>query len=382
MSSKRVTDILFDPETCIMTVVYNNCDSKSFSIEGCDDTTPDDEQPGDTPPPFPQDDVRCRVAVKMAGYIVTSRYIDFYNAITPESVLVPPILAGIVTAKIATYTWAITTFDGLYSFATFSLISGDRDTALDEYNTSPTTVINAVAEALYCVLPGSGELSVQVIEAFRTALNDLGSVTYSRLAEFMGIYPLENLRNEAFAASLTVDEVDCDGFDCGDFSGLECADQYITWTDIAENPYPGWYGVNGMINTSAWEGDTTEIGDVPFNTTRTASHAWDCTAPQGQTVGIGVQRVFDPPCTVHYLRGSATKNQTTRIRRICVYRRYDDGKYVVLQNVNQTGLVNTVFSSSWSGDDIAVTEVLWLFITERTDAALHMTATGSQINTD
>lgn len=360
--SKRVTNIVV--EDCTLTVVFSDCTTAIYDISNCGDKTPVPEQPGPGPDPHPTPEVRCRVAVHMAAQIVTNRYIDFLNAATPASVASFGVgLAAVVSAKLAAWAWSAALYPSLYTFGFNAVTSGDRDTALTEYNAAPQTVIDTVAEVLYCVLPSTGAINEQTREIFRVALEGLGSVTYTRLAEFLGIYPLERLRDEAFEASVTTDTVDCSSFDC-ESGGIPsgCATEVLDWSEIGATP-AGWESA-GVMNFAGWTGDLDGIdnGDTDYSCTREPNDDWrnNDMATTGNPGKIGIRYVLAAPCVVTRIRFQySVGNGNTK--RMYVGVKTTSGVYTILKRQQFDVISPFGVSIDWNNEPPVEVEEIYFF---------------------
>lgn len=382
--SKRVTDVVF--ENCTATVYYSDCTHITFDISNCGDKTPEEQKPGDSPDPHPTPDVRCRVAVHMAAQIVTSRYIDFLNAATPASVASFGVgLAGVVSAKLAAWAWSVALYPDLYAFGFTTVTSGDRDTALTAYDADPDAVLFEVGQALYCVLPETGAIDETTRELFRGVLNGLGGALYTRLAEFLGIYPLERLRDEAFEASITTDAVDCELFDCdGSPSGSACAPVDITWSSIGVTP-AAWENIAGNIDASAWDGDTSAIeecgvGLVDYTASRSSLQAWLHSGAAGQCIGVGLRYTPDAPCVVSHVAFDYQKNTGNSIALIIAVKRASDGVYQVLSSQVRAAIQPLSGALVWSGSPIAATEIVFLVHSGSSTGTFEMRITKCKVN--
>lgn len=366
--SKRVIDIFV--ENCMLTVKYSDCTEIVWPISNCGDKTPEPEKPGDPPDPHQQPDTVCRIALKVPVGIVTDRYIDFLNAATPASVASFGVgLAAVVSAKLAAYAWSAALYPSLYAFGFNMVTSGDRDTALATYNADPTGTIAIVQEILYCLLPANGAISDQTRQIFRAALVAQGGVFFVRLAEFLGIYPLERLRDEAFEASITTDTVSCT-FDCGEAEvPAGCGSQFFDWDGIGATPST-WVSDQGAIDTSSWSGDPMTI--FPTSSTYTAELAtrgvnqeWNAigaVSPGGNALRY-LSLVWTPetPCTITHLGMSTISNSGggTKTAHIAV-QLLDNSWHLLTQVVSTPAPVPDNLGLPWSGDPITVKAVRFI----------------------
>lgn len=367
--SKRVTDVFV--ENCTITVKYSDCTQVTYSVENCGDKTPVEQQPGDIPDPHPTPDVRCRVALKMATQIVTNRYIDFLNAATPASVASFGVgLAAVVSAKIAAWAWSAALYPALYSFGFTAVTSGDRDAALTTYNADPSGIEETIAEIIYCILPDSGAIDDQTRQIMRAAIEGVGGAFYVRLAEFLGIYPLERLREEAFEASITTDTISCT-FDCGG-AGIPsgCGALYYQWVDVAATPGTFVSDV-GVIDPSSWLGEAmilTPTGATTYTAelaTRGANEDWQAigaASPTGNALRY-MSLVWTPetPCTVtelgvHTISNSGGGSKTVHI----VAQLMDDTWTMLKQYLSTPAPVPDSLNLQWEGTPITVKAVRFI----------------------
>lgn len=383
--SRRVTDVIV--ENCVLTVKYSDCTSVSWSIANCGDTTPEPEKPGPGPDPHPTPDVRCRVAVHMAAQIVTNRYIDFLNAATPASVASFGVgLAAVVSAKLAAWAWSAALYPGLYVFGFDAVTFGDRDAALTVYNADSQAVLDIVAEALYCVLPSSGAIDITTVEVLRSALNGIGETIYTLLAEFLGMYPLERLRDEAFEASITTDAVDCAEFACGGVpSGDPCAEVDVTWTAVAATPAT-WENVAGTIDTSGWEGDTDGItqsppgSNVDYTASRGSNENWVHSGASNTAIGVAIRYTPDVPCVITDAQFAYSKNAPNSILLAIVGRRASDGVYQVLKKEVRPAVQPLSGQLVWTGSPIALSEVLFIVHSSANSGTAQVRITANKVN--
>jgi len=229
---------------------------------------------------------------------------------------------------------------------------------------------------LYNAVGSDGNIDVQVWEEFLGRVGARSGIPHDDLAVFLeNNIPLYIARTEAFIST-------GGSFDCTTCDGVLCPEEYREWESIAAAEVEGWTGVNGSVDVTGWEGDTTEIADVTYTTARVANGRWTMTTNSGVAEGIGVRRVFDPPCMVDRIISIGTKNHTNRVRRFCAVKRASDGVWQVAMNTNNTGIVNTVFNSGGNFDPaLLITEAVWLYISERSGTMV-LTIASSQVNTD
>lgn len=230
---------------------------------------------------------------------------------------------------------------------------------------------------LYNAVGTDGDIDAAVWNEFVERVGSRSGIPHADLYTYLlNNIPLYIARVEAYVS-------EGGAFDCTTCAGELCDEEYRQWVSVAVEPLAGWSGVNGSLDTSSWEGDTTEIGDVTYSASRVANGSWRMQVPANVTAGFGVRRVFDPPCLVDRLFSTGTKNHTNRVRRICVVKRADDGIWQVAMNTNNTGVVNTVYNSGGNFDPpLLISEAMWLYISERSAGDLIMTLGTSQVNTD
>lgn len=366
--SRRVTDIFV--ENCVLTVVYSDCTSVTWPISNCGDKTPVPAKPGDPPDPHPTPDVVCRVALKVAAGIVTDRYIDFLTAATAASLASFGVgLAAVVSAKLAAWAWSAALYPSLYLFGANAITSGDRDAALATYTGDPTGTVEAVAEILYCLLPANGAISDQTRNIFRAALEAQGGAFFVRLAEFLGIYPLERLRDEAFEASITTDTIECD-FDCGDAEiPAGCGAQYFDWSGIGATPST-WVSDNGVVDASAWSGDPIELS--PPGTSYTAELATRGVNEDWRAIGAAsppgtglryMSLVWTPatPCTITSLGMGTISNSGGGTKSVAIaVQLLDDSWRLLKQYISTPAPVPDTLGITWSGTPVTVKAVRFI----------------------
>lgn len=386
MSCKgRVVDVIV--ENCVLTVKYSDCTTQSWSIANCGSTTPIVDEPGPGPDPHPTPDVRCRVARHVADNIVDNRYIDFLEAATPAAAGSFGIgMAAVVSAALAAWAWSAAIYPSLYAYGMSVALSGDQATILTYWSSNQALVRDTVAQALYCVLPESGAIDTTTRDLFRSELNALGSLIYTRLAEFMGMYPLERLRDEAFEASVTTDEVDCEAFECGGSpSGEPCAGLEMVWLDVGATPST-WENVPGTIDTSGWSGDVEGItqsppgSNVDYTASRTPNGNWIHTGAAMTAIGVAVRYTPEVPCVVTHAAVSYAKNSGNSILLSIVGRRASDGVYQVLSKQIRVAIQPLSGALVWTGSPIALSEVLFIIHSSNSSATAQVQITRCEVN--
>lgn len=394
--SKRVTNVVV--EGCTLYVYFSDCDAPTeYDISGCTDTTPVPKQPGDAPDPFPDNDTRCRVAWHVAEGVLVDRFIDFVNAATPAAAASFGLgMAAVASAKIAAWAWSAALYPELWSFGMSLNVGGDRAAILAAYDGNEAAVLAIVREALYCVLPENGAISEQTKEIFRAALVGLEDTIYVRLAEFLGIYPLERLRDEAFEASITEDAVDCEAFDCEESEfATACTPALFNWPDVGTTPMT-WEGINGSVDTAGWTGEpitlSADITGTAFDSVaaRNPNENWKRTGavspllPGGGRAYRYMAVVYTPaaPCVVTSLRFGSQSNSGNGSKMMAIaVQRPDDSWHVVI-NRNFTPAPQTDTPGlNWVGDPITAKAVMFITGHYRGSTTITVQIRDCQINT-
>lgn len=389
--SKRVTNVVV--ENCTLTVYYSDCSTATYDISNCGDKTPESKKPGDYPDPDPVEDVRCRVAIKV-GQQAAARLNNYLSGI----ILTNP-LANLTSSynaiKLAEYGWSISLWDAMNGFYYNSVFEGGGtpgDAAKDDWDANSAAITASVQEALYCVLPASGEIDDTTREIWAVALDGMGTEFMSILADLLTIWPLAQLREMAFDASLTVDAVDCEAFDCGG-SGIAtaCNAQAIEWTAVAATPIQ-WAAVSGNVDTSAWTGEPLTIRPpgttISFEAaTRNPNETWKATgavSPGGNALRyIGIQWTPDEPCVVTKLRFRHISNSGGGSKMGAIAVQLMSGVWTVLEDAYYTPAPqNDVQNTGWEGSPVTIQSVMFIAGHYKGTTSVSMQITNCHINVD
>lgn len=391
--SKRVTNVVV--ENCTLTVYYSDCSSITYDISNCGDKTPETKKPGDWPDPDPVEDVRCRVAVKV-GQQAAERLNNYLSGI----ILTNP-LANLTSSynalKLAEYGWSIGLWDAMNGFYYNSVFEGGGtpgDAAKDDWDTNSASITASVQEALYCVLPASGEIDDTTRKIWAVALDGMGTEFMSILVDLLTIWPLAQLREMAFNASLTVDAVDCESFDCGG-SGIStaCNAQAIDWSDISATPAQ-WEALSGTLDITGWAGEEIRVSPeslgtmIPLQTaTRNENENWVATgavSPGGNALRYTALK-WSPnePCVVTdlYMRSQSNSGGGTKTAAIAV-QLMDDSWTVLVSTTLTPAPVPDIISPSWSGDPVQIKSAIFLTGHYRGSGSVTIQITDCNINVD
>jgi hypothetical protein len=383
--SKRVIDVIV--ENCILTVKYSDCTSVQWSIANCGDPTPVPKQPGDWPPPDPVEDVRCRVAIKV-GEQAAARLNNYLSGL----ILTGPVAnlpALYSAAKIAEYGWPISLYDAMFGFYWDGVFGGGtpgNDAKID-WDANSATITAEVQEALYCILPESGEITETTVELWVGVLNGMGTEFHTLLAALLLIWPLAQLREMAFNASTTTDAVDCEAFACsGAPSGDPCSEVDMDWSAVTTTPAP-WENIPGIINMSGWSGDTEYIDScgiapntVDYTASRVSNGNWIRTGAANTCLGISLRYTPDAPCIITHAQFSFSKNSPNSIGLGIVARRASDGAYVVLKSESRPAIQPLSGAFIWTGAPIAVSEVLFFVHSGINSGTFQIQMTENKVN--
>lgn len=382
--SKRVTNVVV--EFCKLTVYYSDCTNVTYDISNCGDKTPEEKKPGDWPPPDPVTDVQCRVAIKV-GQQTAERLNNYLSGL----ILTNPaanLVALYTSVKIAEYGWPIALYDPFWQFYYDSIFPAEGGTpgfeAKQDWDANSAAIIAAVQEALYCSLPSSGEITETTREIWVAALNGMATDFTTILGALLLVWPLAQLREMAFNASVTTDAVDCEDFDCGGSpSGDPCAGIDIVWSAIGATPSQ-WQSLTD-VDTSGWEGDVSNVencgtGSVNYGATRSANTPWNVTGAQNVCLGLAIKYTLDVPCVITHAAISFNRNSGNSLYVAIAARRASDGVYVILEGQARPALQPLSGALVWTGDPIAVSEVMYIFHSGNSSGAASINVTRCELN--
>lgn len=367
--SKRVTNIVV--ENCTLTVSFSDCTTMVYDISNCGDKTPETKNPGDWPPPDPVADVVCRVAIKV-GQQAAERLDNYLSGLN----LVDPFLnlpAFYTSGKIAEYGWSISLYNAMINFY-HDVITGSPTAgkeAADDWDANSAAIIAAVQEALYCVLPSSGEITDATRQIWALALDGIGTPFMSLLSDLLLIWPLAQLREMAFNASTTTDAVSCAAFDCGGGGGISqpCPTALFDWSGIGATPGTWAAEPAGQLDTSTWTGDTLDFRpDEPIitleTTTRNPNDDWRATgaiSPGGQNLRyMAIRYTPETPCVVTHVDWGSGSNSGGGSKMMAVAAQLEGGQWTVLKS-DLFGVGSTdAPGQNWTGSPVTVTALMFI----------------------
>lgn len=335
-------------------------------IAACEGSIPIEDDPGEFPDPYPSVDTRCRVALDV-GEIAATRLDNYLDGLNLNS-SIANFVEAYVTAKITEYVWPIGVYGALRTFTYTLWTGGGAGRGLDaenDYTTSPTDDIFNSREALFCALPDSAVIDTTVREIWALGLEATASPFELLLADFLRVWPLDDLRTRAFNASLGTGVVDCSAFDCeggvgdcGDtldalFEGQSINDYGFTAiTTGTTDDFPGFEPVGGVKNL-----DTIRTVEG-FKTSDPCGGGDDCEA-------CAIQLTYAQPFTLCSLEalGSKLAQDRNNTRILAIYAKETGSSVWSMLARDQRGIgaQPTVLTVQWTGvmQVDAIAAIMW-----------------------